>query len=59
MGLAMQPSRPRIGLLDLDIFGPSIPRIMGLNDAPEPELNRCEVPALAPFRSEPHLQDSF
>jgi hypothetical protein len=41
MALAMQPSRPKVGLLDLDIFGPSVPRIMGLTDAPEPEVNKC------------------
>ncbi|KAG8800355.1 hypothetical protein FRC18_008033, partial [Serendipita sp. 400] len=39
MALAMHPSRPRVGVLDLDIFGPSLPRIMGLRDAPEPEVN--------------------
>ncbi|KIM28222.1 hypothetical protein M408DRAFT_31525, partial [Serendipita vermifera MAFF 305830] len=42
MALSMLPSRPKIGLLDLDIFGPSIPRIMGLNDAPEPEINKFD-----------------
>lgn len=36
----MQPSRPKVGLLDLDIFGPSVPRIMGLTNAPEPEVNK-------------------
>ncbi|KAI9633023.1 P-loop containing nucleoside triphosphate hydrolase protein [Dioszegia hungarica] len=29
---------PRIGLLDLDIFGPSVPKLMGLEDAGAPEL---------------------
>jgi hypothetical protein len=43
MALAMQPSRPKVGLLDLDIFGPSVPRIMGLTDAPEPEVNKCTL----------------
>lgn len=27
----------RIGILDLDIFGPSLPRLLGLSKAPEPE----------------------
>ncbi|ORX37885.1 P-loop containing nucleoside triphosphate hydrolase protein [Kockovaella imperatae] len=31
-------SRPRIGLLDLDIFGPSVPKLMGLENAGDVEL---------------------
>lgn len=42
MAIAMQPSRPSVGILDLDVFGPSIPRVMGLTDAPEPEVNQCK-----------------
>lgn len=34
---------PRIGLLDLDIFGPSIPKLMGLESAPEPALSEGEL----------------
>lgn len=30
--------QPQIGLLDLDIFGPSVPKLMGLEDAGAPEL---------------------
>lgn len=30
----------RVGLLDLDIFGPSIPKLMGLEGAGEPELTK-------------------
>lgn len=32
--------RPRVGLLDLDIFGPSIPKLMGLEGAGEPLLSK-------------------
>ncbi|KAK2462782.1 hypothetical protein APHAL10511_005173 [Amanita phalloides] len=31
-------TRLRIGILDLDVFGPSIPTLMGLQNAPEPQL---------------------
>ena len=31
-------TRPRVGILDLDIFGPSVPKLMGLDRAPEPNL---------------------
>ncbi|KAL0959089.1 hypothetical protein HGRIS_014387 [Hohenbuehelia grisea] len=30
--------RLRVGVLDLDVFGPSIPTLMGLRHAPEPDL---------------------
>ncbi|WWC73540.1 uncharacterized protein I206_107512 [Kwoniella pini CBS 10737] len=30
---------PKIGLLDLDIFGPSIPKLMGLENAGDPNLS--------------------
>lgn len=33
-------SRLRVGLLDLDIFGPSIPKLMGLESSNEPELTK-------------------
>ncbi|KAF7800160.1 hypothetical protein EIP86_011406 [Pleurotus ostreatoroseus] len=36
--LALLPTRPRVGLLDLDVFGPSVPRLMGLERADEPRL---------------------
>lgn len=35
----------RVGLLDLDIFGPSIPKLMGLEGLGEPELTRGWLPA--------------
>ncbi|KAG8935568.1 hypothetical protein FRC02_007496 [Tulasnella sp. 418] len=34
-------TRPRVGILDLDIFGPSIPKLMGLENVPEPELTQA------------------
>jgi len=33
------PRSPRIGLLDLDIFGPSVPKLMGLENVGDPELS--------------------
>ena len=39
LALAQTAGKPkRIGLLDLDIFGPSVPKLMGLEGAGEPEL---------------------
>ncbi|OJA07801.1 hypothetical protein AZE42_03421 [Rhizopogon vesiculosus] len=36
--LAMLPQRPRVGILDLDIFGPSVPTLMGLQHSDDPRL---------------------
>ncbi|KZT21931.1 P-loop containing nucleoside triphosphate hydrolase protein [Neolentinus lepideus HHB14362 ss-1] len=36
--IALHPTRPRVGILDLDIFGPSIPKLMGLENVEEPWL---------------------
>ncbi|KAK4685325.1 ATP-binding protein involved in chromosome partitioning, partial [Tremellales sp. Uapishka_1] len=33
------PTTPKIGLLDLDIFGPSVPKLMGLENSGDVELN--------------------
>lgn len=45
LGLAATSSevlgrRARVGLLDLDIYGPSIPKLMHLEDMGEPELSK-------------------
>ncbi|KAL0580202.1 hypothetical protein V5O48_001795 [Marasmius crinis-equi] len=36
---ALSMLRLRVGLLDLDIFGPSVPTLMGLKNATEPDLS--------------------
>ncbi|KAK4696279.1 ATP-binding protein involved in chromosome partitioning, partial [Phenoliferia sp. Uapishka_3] len=56
LALAALPGRPRIGLLDLDIFGPSIPKLMGLEGVGEPLLTSAirsilEDNRLTPLRS--------
>ncbi|EPT00481.1 hypothetical protein FOMPIDRAFT_1023674 [Fomitopsis schrenkii] len=45
----MHPARPRVGILDLDIFGPSIPKLMGLDRADEPLLTQGG--AIIPLRN--------
>ncbi|KAF8511831.1 P-loop containing nucleoside triphosphate hydrolase protein [Hysterangium stoloniferum] len=42
LALALASTRPRanIGLLDLDVFGPSIPKLMGLEGFGEPDLTK-------------------
>lgn len=42
LSLSNLSARPRVGLLDLDIFGPSIPKLMGLEGAGEPFLTSGE-----------------
>ncbi|EMD32470.1 hypothetical protein CERSUDRAFT_99547 [Gelatoporia subvermispora B] len=41
--------RPRVGVLDLDIFGPSIPKLMGLENIEEPQLTSSG--AIVPLRN--------
>ncbi|CBQ69099.1 related to nucleotide-binding protein NBP35 [Sporisorium reilianum SRZ2] len=38
VALSLTHAKPRVGLLDLDIFGPSVPKLMGLEGMGEPEL---------------------
>ncbi|KAJ3571269.1 hypothetical protein NP233_g3865 [Leucocoprinus birnbaumii] len=42
LAYALATSRPRskIGILDLDVFGPSIPKLMGLENIGEPDLTQ-------------------
>ncbi|EJD02963.1 P-loop containing nucleoside triphosphate hydrolase protein [Fomitiporia mediterranea MF3/22] len=53
MALALQGEkigrRLRVGLLDLDLFGPSTPKLMGLDDCDEPELTSSG--ALIPLKN--------
>ncbi|KAH9949744.1 P-loop containing nucleoside triphosphate hydrolase protein [Amylocystis lapponica] len=41
--------RPRVGVLDLDIFGPSIPKLLGLESSDEPHLT--SEGAIVPLRN--------
>lgn len=45
-GIDGRKRRPRVGILDLDIFGPSIPKLMGLDNADEPLLTSCSCHGL-------------
>lgn len=50
MSLALQPTRPRVGILDLDVFGPSIPKLMGLENIEDISLSPG---AFSPWSVEP------
>ena len=43
--------RLRVGILDLDIFGPSVPTLMGLQHSDEPALTSGRPPSRFPSRS--------
>lgn len=38
LAFSLAKLRLRVGILDLDIFGPSVPTLMGLADSSEPRL---------------------
>lgn len=48
--------RARVGLLDLDIFGPSVPKLMRLEDAGEPALTQRTCPPNTRGRADPAYQ---
>ena len=52
----IQDRRLRVGLLDLDIFGPSIPKLMGLEKAGEPRTTDRMSPSS--FLHTPLIHDS-
>ena len=41
--MMLSAKNKRVGLLDLDLFGPSVPKLMGLDGAGEPELTLREL----------------
>lgn len=44
LALALAATGQKIGLLDADIYGPSVPRLMGIqNQKPETEIGRAHV----------------
>ena len=44
LAVALAASGLRVGLLDADIYGPSIPRLMGLRDKPEVDAEKKMIP---------------
>lgn len=47
LAVALQQSGLRVGLLDADIYGPSLPRMLGTNQRPEQDDNGKIVPVAA------------
>ncbi len=47
LALALQAEGARVGVLDADIYGPSIPRMLGLAGRPEPTENKKILPMAA------------
>lgn len=44
LALALQAEGARVGVLDADIYGPSVPRMLGLAGQPEPTENKKILP---------------
>lgn len=51
LSLSNRPGQPRlrVGLLDLDIFGPSIPKLMALEGMGEPILTKGQARRVLPL----------
>jgi len=48
LALGLQRSGCKVGLMDADVYGPSIPHLLGLGDAPRPSIvdNKIDPPRL-------------
>jgi ATP-binding protein involved in chromosome partitioning len=44
VALALKRAGSKVGLLDTDVYGPSIPHLLGLDDAPPPAVVEGKVP---------------
>ena len=45
----------KVGLLDVDIHGPSIPQLLGISATPDQVITQSEPPLLSPVRASPNL----
>ncbi len=43
LALALAKSGAKVGLMDADVYGPSIPTILGINEKPQ-QINNCIIP---------------
>jgi hypothetical protein len=43
LAIALAAQHRRVGILDLDVFGPSVPTLLGLAQADEPELTKGDA----------------